>query len=542
MDDETAQYLGMYKSEAEEHIQTLQLLVELEKDPNNTEIISKIFRAAHTLKSMSATMGFNNIAELMHEMENLFDYFRSGGKSVPSETFDVLFQVLDIIEKQVKAVSEGENEGDLSAIMGRLKELEQKVKEGKVSGIKGGAGAEKPDGKISEPQAPKAAEPVVEEVQSIKVPVARLDTLMSLVGELVTITVQLKGLQQKHGVDQIADAVVNLDQVTSKTREEVMQIRMIPIGQVFNRFPRLVRDVAKQEDKRVNFVMSGGETELDRTVLDKLGDPLVHLLKNAVDHGLESTEERRKAGKPEEGTVKLMAKRERNVVNIVVEDDGGGIDVETIKKVAVKKGVATADEVKNLEDMEAIQLMFRSGFSTSEKVSEISGRGVGLNAVKSMIQSVGGTVAIESEKGKFTRFILQVPLSIAIVQSLMVMAEGELYCIPIANVRRIIKVEKNNIKTIEGMETIIEMDEDVSLVFLRRLFGLKESDASNYTAVIIERGKKKTAVVVDEVVGKNDITIKPLGKMVEHAKFFAGSSIMADGGIAMVLDVGSILR
>lgn len=541
MGSEAEEYLGMYKSEAEEHIQTLQLLVELEKNPNNTEIITKIFRAAHTLKSMSATMGFNNIAELMHEMENLFDYFRSGGKTVPTETFDVLFQVLDTIEKQVKAVSEGGKEGNLSEIMGKLKDVEQKVKEGKTADLKPGTEQKKEEAKPQAP-APGAKEPTVEEIQSIKVPIVRLDNLMNLVGELVTLNVQLKQLQQKHSLEVIADPIVHLDQVVVKTQEEVMQIRMIPIGQVFNRFPRLVRDVARQENKKVSFVMSGGEIELDRTVLDKLGDPLVHLLKNAVDHGLESTEDRVKSGKPEEGVVKLMAKRERNMVDIIVEDDGGGIDIQTIKNVAVKKGVATQDEVRTMEDVEVIQLMFRSGFSTSEKVSEISGRGVGLNAVKSMIQSVGGSVNVESEKGKYTRFVLQVPLSVAIVQSLMVKVSGRLYCVPIANVRRIIKVDTANVKTIEGMETIIEMEEDISLVFLSSVFGFQKKEEETHTAVVIERGKKKAAIVVDEVVGKNDITIKPLEKMVESAKHFAGSSIMANGEIAMVLDVGSILK
>ncbi|WP_209617568.1 chemotaxis protein CheA [Methanolobus bombayensis] len=687
-----SEYKEIFKAESEEHLQQLNdSLLGLEQNPNELEYINTMFRSAHTLKGMSATMGFNTISELTHEMENLMDMVRKSQVEVSNSLIDILFECLDTLEALVETV-DSEEEVDIGHLQATLtqamegsmpvqdikgsvassidtieneiskeipevpeaeeneskpeivpvaddielsdndkKAIKEAVNEGnrivsmkvildescvlksarstlvlinvskmgeiikcvpteaeledekfdldftvifatksadedivgtikKISEIKdvipstiaesdGKQEAKKENEEKEDSEAKKSNSAVkrpdaVKSIQSVRVNIERLDNLMNLVGELIINKIRLNQLASDLNAKDLDESLANLDRLTNEIQTEVMESRMVPIDQIFSRFPRMVRDLAKSEGKQINLIIEGKEIELDRTVLDEIGDPLVHLLRNAVDHGIESEKERKELGKPPAGMVRLAASRQRNSVLIEVEDDGKGMDPAHLRDIAVKKGIMTRDEVDKLSDNDALNLIFMPGFSGAKVVTDISGRGVGMDAVKTKIEALGGSVKISSVVGQGSIMKLQLPLTVAIIQSLMVTVTGETYAIPLGNVIRDVGIKASDIKTIEGKEVIMLRGEVLPLLRLHDVLECptEEEEKQNLIVVVVEKMGSNIGLVVDELLGQQEVIIKSLdNKLLKNMKGFAGATILGDGSVALILDIATLI-
>ena len=656
--DDMSEYKELYAEESSEHLQSMNdALLSLENEPENSEHINVMFRAAHTLKGMSATMGYTNIAELTHAMENLMDRVRSNEIKLDNNTIDILFEGLDTLEKMaeepedhskfditslleslsskanqesniesstenqpdanqecqetneendinIQIVQDGgtstfkititlhescilksarsavamRNISELGTIIetepsvedienekfdfefklvvstkeeaNKLEEAVNKVSEVKKVEVKPlvtdlSETQQQDDNKNNSKSGNTRA--AVKNVQSVRVGIERLDSLMNLVEELVICKIRLLQLANKHKFEVLDDVLTGLNRVSNDLQEEVMSVRLVPIETIFNRFPRMVRDLAKKEDKEINLVLEGGDIELDRTVLDEVGDPLVHILRNCVDHGIETMDARKQKGKNPKGVIKLTAMREKNHVVIIIKDDGKGMDPDKLKESVVKKNLITEEEASKLTDTEAVNLCFMAGFSTNDKITDVSGRGVGLDVVKTKIGSLGGSVELNSVFGEGTEITLTLPLTIAITQSLMVKVSEETYAIPITNVVRDMVVKKEHIKTIKGEEVVLARGEVLPIVKLNTIFGNNGNGNGNtpeddIIVVIVEANGSHVGLVVDQLIGQQEVIIKNFdNRFLKQVKGFAGATILGDGNVALIIDVGTIL-
>ncbi len=390
-----------------------------------------------------------------------------------------------------------------------------------------------------------AGKPVVN--RSVRVDIDKLDDLMNLVSELIIAknglvsinTAEVTGLRESGFNEQIE----YLERITTNLHQSVMKTRMVPIENVVSRFPRMIRDISKKLDKKMELYMSGEETELDRTVIDEIGDPLMHMLRNAADHGLESNEERIKAGKPEVGSIFLNAYQDGNNVVIEVRDDGKGVDVEKVKKKAIEKGAITAEQAATMSEKEAVELLFRPSFSTAEQVSDLSGRGVGLDVVKSKIEALGGDVEAKTVLGEGTTFIVRLPLTLAIIQALMVELGQEKYAIPLGSIQTIEDVLPEDIKYVQTKEVIHLRGNVIPLIRLRRVLDIEEDDFApeSLTVVIVAKGDRLAGLVVDNLIGQQEIVIKSIGKYINNNKMIGGATILGDGEVALILDANAIV-
>ena len=388
------------------------------------------------------------------------------------------------------------------------------------------------------------SKPVVN--RSVRVDIDKLDDLMNLVSELiiaknglVSINAESTDLRESGFNEQIE----YLERITTNLHQSVMKTRMVPIENVVSRFPRMIRDISKKLDKKMELYMSGEETELDRTVIDEIGDPLMHMLRNAADHGLESNEERIKAGKPEVGSIFLNAYQDGNNVVIEVRDDGKGVDVEKVKKKAIEKGTITPEQAAAMTEKEAIDLLFRPSFSTAEKISDLSGRGVGLDVVKSKIEALGGDVEAKTVLGGGTTFIVRLPLTLAIIQSLMVELGKEKYAIPLGSIQTIEDVLPSDIKYVQTKEVIHLRGNVIPLIRLRDVLDVPEDDFApeSLTVVIVAKGDKLAGLVIDNLIGQQEIVIKSIGKYINNSKMISGATILGDGEVALILDANAII-
>ncbi|SDF39424.1 chemotaxis protein CheA [Sporolituus thermophilus] len=676
---DTSQYMGVFLEETREHLQTLnRCLLELEQDPGNLAVLDEIFRSAHTIKGMSATMGFTAIAELTHEMENILDLLRKSVLKANSEIIDALFKCVDNLEQLVEqvavsdetnldikplvatltALAKGETSTDSKApssvaarpvpaidlndtetqiiqaansqglrayavqvrlregcllksaraymVMSTLdtlgdviksippaEELEKenfdlsfqaviisdaepdKIKQSllsiaeiesvnvilceaaprleKAAAVAGPGDAESKrlGGKHHEetektaiPGLNSTVDKKVKGGQSVRVDIEKLDTLLNLVGELVINKTRLEQIGITHRLPDLVETIEQMDRVTTDLQAVVMKVRMVPVGQVFNRFPRMIRDLSRELNKEVNLIIQGEETELDRTVIDEIGDPLVHLLRNAIDHGIESPEEREAKGKNPVGEIRLIARHEGNNVIIVVEDDGRGINPETVKQKAVQKGLISQAEADKMDVAEAIRLIFLPGFSTADNITDLSGRGVGMDAVKTKIESLGGMVDVETKVNEGSKFKIRLPLTLAIIQALLVKVGEEIYAIPLSSIDSTIKVGPADIKTIQNHEVILLRGQIIPIVRLAKVLNVPETGRKNQEelfVVIIHMGEQRAGVVVDTLIGQQEIVIKSLGKLLAGIKVIAGATILGNGQVALILDVGSLM-
>jgi two-component system chemotaxis sensor kinase CheA len=378
-------------------------------------------------------------------------------------------------------------------------------------------------------------------LESIRVNIAQLDTIMNLVGELVISKGRLLQIASEYDIPELKEAVSIMDKSITSLQDEIMQIRMVKVERVFNKFPRMVRDLARKLGKKVEFVMDGLDTELDRTVLDEISDPLVHLVRNAVDHGIETPEERVAAGKSETGRIRLAAWREKNNIIIELEDDGKGLDVEKIKQKAIERGIVTQTEADSMSEDELKMLIFAPGFSTKDEATEISGRGVGMDVVKTTVERLGGSVRISSKKGVGTRIRIHLPPTVAIIKSLLVKVGYETYAIPISSVVEALYVTEDNWKVIHGNPFLIVRGKLVPAFKLRELFNIMNGKPEREVGIIVEKEGEKYALIADTIAEQQEIVIKPLTGHLAKVRGFSGVTILGDGKVVPIIDISSLL-
>ncbi|MEC0149818.1 chemotaxis protein CheA, partial [Paenibacillus macerans] len=381
--------------------------------------------------------------------------------------------------------------------------------------------------------------------RTIRVDIDRLDVLMNLLSELLIDRSRLEQLANEVKRADLTETVEHMSRVGSDLQNIVLKLRMVPIDTVFNRFPRMVRDLAKSLDKKIDLVIVGAETELDRTVIDEIGDPLVHLLRNAVDHGVEPVAERVAAGKPETGTVNLRAFHSGNHVFIEIEDDGHGIDRDKVLKKALKNGVVKESEAASMTDEQVYMLLFAPGFSTAEVISDISGRGVGLDVVKSKIESLSGVVSVQSKLGAGTKFSVQMPLTLSIISAMLIKVGAEKYAIPLSSIVETGLIKREQVRELHGYTMIPYRDTHIPLMSLAQLFdipGFSESDEEETEIVVIRKGDRMAALAVESFIGQSEIVIKNLGKYLPAIQGVAGATILGDGQVALIIDPNAFIK
>ncbi|WIW71602.1 chemotaxis protein CheA [Anaerosinus gibii] len=681
---DTNQYMGMFLEESREHLQTLNsCLLELEHSPEDPDVLNEIFRSAHTIKGMSATMGFTEIAELTHEMENVLDLLRKNQLKANEDIVDTIFKCVDTLEQMVENISsESANNIDVTELVAKLVAIakgesiptappqeEAKEKEPVVSEVvvelndtettiikkamesglqvfdikvslspncllksarvymvmnaldeigdvlksipssedleqenfessfelivatateqarvqqllssiseiteviveslelpkseakavvaednkkmQEASSAKRSQEKTKAPIAPSSSGSIDKKLksgQSVRVDIEKLDSLLNLVGELVINKTRLEQIGITHRLTELVETIEQMDRVTTDLQSVVMKVRMVPVGQVFNRFPRMVRDLSRELNKEINLTIEGEETELDRTVIDEIGDPLVHLIRNSLDHGIEHPDERLAKGKEPTGEVRLIARHEGNNVIIMVEDDGKGINPEIIKSKAVEKGLITQEDADKMEDNEAVRLVFLAGFSTADVITDVSGRGVGMDVVKNKIESLGGLIDVETKLDEGSKFKIRLPLTLAIIQALLVKVQEEIYAIPLGSIDSTINITTDNIKTIQNREVILLRGQIIPIIRLNDVLHVpkvEESNDKDLFVVVVHMGDQKAGIIVDNLIGQQEIVIKTLGKLLAGIKVIAGATILGNGQVALILDVGTLMQ
>ncbi|GAB1536348.1 hypothetical protein ADMFC3_19790 [Geovibrio sp. ADMFC3] len=524
-------------------------LVELENSKNDLELLNKIFRAAHTMKGASSFLGFDKMANLTHHAEEILNKLRKNEMQVNAVIMDILLEFVDVTKHILADIKAGKDTVKIDETVKKLK----LANEGNFDQIDGGSGESSstpaPSGKRADNDVNQVKKAAMSIEQTIRVDVSRLDSLMNLVGELVLsrnrigqISGELeKKFEGEFLIEQLMETTSQIGLITTELQLAVMKTRMVPIGKVFNKFPRMVRDLSREKNKEIELVITGEETELDKSVVEEIGDPLIHMIRNAVDHGVESPEERRKAGKPVKGTVHLSAYHEGNHIVVEIRDDGKGMDAAKLKKKAVEKGVITPEEAKNLDNEGAFNLIFKPGFSTAEKITSISGRGVGMDVVKTNIEKLNGIINIESELGHGTRFRLKLPLTLAIIQALLVDVSGEIFAIPLVSVVETVRINLSEVHNFEGREVLKLRDSVLSLLRLDEIYELEGSYKDDIYVVVVGLAEKKLGFIVDKLVGQEEIVIKSLGEYLGGNVGIAGATIMGDGRVRLIIDVAGVI-
>lgn len=707
---DVSQYLDIFLDETKEHLQNLSdQIMALEADPEDSNTINEIFRAAHTLKGMAGTMGYKRMQTLTHDMENVFSEVRSGKLKANSDMIDILFNCLDALDEYTqniqntadegtndneplikrlndllkgqsqtaekaepaqaepekadsskkaenaaapentassatgeekwygihldssqihvieearkqnmecyginvvvqdscllkaaraflvfKAVEEkgeiivsnpsaqdvederfdkdftllvlsqhpleevmkaAENVSEIASVTGGVLELE-KTKDYKPTETPQAEGVAKnaepqtsqaPAAKNQEKTTDKkaaAGKPVVS--RTVRVDIEKLDVLMNLVSELIIAKnslVAATGQLRSSGENGVGEHIEYLERVTTSLHESVMKVRMVPIESVVNKFPRMIRDLSKKLNKNMELHMSGEETELDRTVVDEIGDPLMHLLRNSADHGLESAEVRAQRGKNPVGSIFLDAYQDGNNVVIEVRDDGNGIDIEAVKNKALERGAITPEQAAVMSDKDVINLLFLPSFSTAKQVTDVSGRGVGLDVVKSKIESLSGEVEVKSQLGQGSTWTIRLPLTLAIIQTLMVAVGGEKYAISLGSIQSLESIRPDEVKHVQNKEVINLRGSVLPLIRMEEVLEVESTrkPGDDLTVVIVKKGDKMAGLVIDELLGQLEIVIKPLGKYIKQCKFISGATILGDGEVALILDANALI-
>lgn len=534
-------------------------LVELESNQNDLELLNKIFRGAHTMKGSSSFLGFNKLAELTHHAEDILNKLRKGEMVVTREIMDTLLEFVDKTKQIISDIENGTDTTDCSSVIENLK----LASEGKLTAIVKAAPVAQVPQAAQPAQAPapqpkaapkqEAAKPTHQATQveqTIRVDVSRLDSLVNLVGELVlsrNMLSQIAGelenkFENEYLVEQLLVATNAIGMNTTELQLAIMKTRMIAIGKVFNKFPRVVRDIARDTGKEIELIISGEETELDKQVIESIGDPLLHMIRNSCDHGVETPEVRLSKGKPRMGTVNLSAYHEGNHVVIEIKDDGAGMDPDKLKRKAIEKGVITVDEANNMDDKQAFSLIFKAGFSTAEKITNISGRGVGMDVVRTNIEKLNGIITIDSKINEGSTFYLKLPLTLAIIQALLVEVAGETFAIPLASVVETVRITNEEIHSFEGSEVLKLRDRVLSLIRLDEAFALDELEQDEIYVVVVALAEKQLGFIVDKLIGQEEIVIKSLGDYLGGNPGIAGATITGDGRVRLILDVAGVIE
>ncbi len=638
--EELVEILEEFLVEASEILENLdQDLVDLENNPDDKELLNKIFRGMHTLKGGAGFLNLTPIVEVAHRIEDIFNKLRNDELKLTPEIMDVILQGIDQLKSSLEMLKESSELPDLSEIEPLLKSLDSILKGETPSATEGSlsqSSKETLDGNFEftedisdslkelirkfpgknleelleeivlmppdkrpmevipeieklieegkdikdlikpkekpQPQKEEKAEPEKTKKEekdlpspsqgttarkvkkqekktseTIRVDVERVENLMNLVGEIVLdrnrilrVTSDVERECKSEVVEKLVEAVTSLDRTVSDLQVAVMKLRMQPIKKIFSKFPRLVRDLARKLNKKVQLIIEGEDTELDRSILDKLEDPIIHLVRNALDHGIEPPEERVAKGKPEVGTIRLFAYHEGDHIIVGIQDDGRGIDPEKVKKKALEKGLITPEQAAQMSDKEAYELIFMPGFSTAEKVSDVSGRGVGMDVVASTIHSLRGSIEIESEVGKGTTILLKLPLTVAIIRTLMIGVNSQVYAVPLHSVVEVVRYEPSLVKDVGSYRSFMLRDEVLPLFSLDELLELPERGTKHFV-VIVKVGEKYIAVSIEELLGEEEIVIKSLGELLADIPGIAGATIAGDGRVVLILDLNSLL-
>lgn len=531
-------------------------LLDLEHNYKDEALVNDIFRAVHTIKGSAGFLSLEQLNQLTHHFEDVLNQLRRGGLEFHSDMLDIMFEAFDLMKVLQKQVIDMQLEIiDTKEIVKQLK----LISEGKFTGGKPSQStpvkpADKDDSSNSGQKTTKSPtkRPADRSTETIRVEVERLDSLMNLVGELVLnrnrlvqIIDDVSHVLQEHDdlYKTMLDTSSQLDFITTELQTGVMHTRMVQVGRIFNKFPRVVRDLAKDANKMINLVIEGAETELDKSLTEEIGDPLVHLIRNSVDHGVEPPDVRVSNGKEPQGSIRLSAQHEGNNIVIEIEDDGKGMDPEKLKEKAMQKGLISDKEAAEMSDKDAFNLIFKAGFSTAEKVTKISGRGVGMDVVKTNIAKMNGTISINSELGVGTVITLKLPLTLAINQSLLVKQGEETFAIPLHSVIEVVNLNEQKIDTVNGHEVIRIRERILPLVRIGEVLDISNSKKSeNAYAVIVGLAHHRIGLVADDLVGQKEIVIKPLGSYLKQVEGIAGSTILGDGHVIMILDVAQIIR
>ncbi len=566
-------------------------LIVLEKSPEDTALLNQIFRFVHNIKGASGIMGFEALIRVTHEAENVLNRLRNGDIHLTHEIMDVILEATNLVKLLIGDIRNGEGkERETGETIERLIAInnstvkllnisgsevvaegvpepvpqEKTIAESNESALLVqepapvvGSGVSSPGitaapaivvkpSPVPRPRQLEAKEPLTDN-STVRVDVKRLDDLMDQVGELVlerNRMTQLNQERQQNSDDQLnfkeefGKLTKRMSFVTSELQMQVLKMRMIPVGNVFKKFPRIVRSVSRDLQKEVDLQIVGEETELDRSVVDEIGDPLIHLIRNALDHGLESPEERLASGKPRCGVLVLSALHEGNQIVISITDDGRGIDTDRVSSKAVEKGLISEEQLVGMSQREIFDLIFLPGFSTKEVTSDLSGRGVGMDVVKTNIKKLNGLIDIKSDKGRGSEFVLRLPLTLAIIQSLLVEVESEVYCVPLSSVLETLRVEQQQFHTIGNQEVLKLRDRVIPLIRLQSVFQVqqeREPDVTCYV-VVIGSADKRVGLVVTRLVGQQEVAIKSLGKYLVNIPCIAGSTILGDGRVALIVD------
>lgn len=529
-----SQYKELFIEEAQENLQGLnQTLLQLEKEPSNVEPLNEIFRLAHTIKGMAATMGYDDMALLAHGMEDLLAELRQGTLEVAPQLFDLLFDCLDALGAMLEdVIADRESGVSLASIMDRL-EAYQEPSSPPIAPAEAAPEAAAAPTEVAPKPAPAFP-------QWVRINVRHLDSLMALVEGLVINRSWLMRIQAQYDIPALKDALEQHGRTLADLRDTVLDARMVPVAQVFNRFPRMVRDLLKQEGKEAELIIEGREIELDRTILEEIGDPLVHLLRNAVDHGIDLPEERKKAGKPPVGAIRLAAWRERDQVIIEVSDDGRGMDPKRIAETAVARGLVTPEEVAGMSQQEILMLICHPGFSMTKEVTRVSGRGVGMDVARRTVESLHGSLEILSTPGVGSTFRLRLPLTLAIIQALLVEVGPETYAIPSSFIERTIAIEPHQIKPIQR-RAVIMLDETLPLLRLDEVLQVPGRGNGSHYVVVVERDQQKVGLMVDSLIGQEEIVIKSLPGFLGKIPGLAGATILGGGEVVLILDVPNLV-
>ena len=580
-DNEMAEIVESFIVESNEIMDRLgPSLLELEKNPTDAELHNVIFRAVHTMKGTSSFLGFEQLTTLAHHFEDVLNKIRRNELQVTTEKMDVMFEAFDLLKVLVQRIeSHDTTKVDLTAILPKLDTIARgdsvpTAETAQVSQASSTMAAvpEAPAVDISvldesiksdsEELAPKVEEAKVNQTAqqtqgkaadtSIRVDVARLDALMNLVGELVLGRNQLAQIAHKVGdqhesfsvARELAETNAHIDFITTELQMAVMKTRMIPISKVFNKLPRLIREVSKETGKEVDLVIAGEETELDKTLIEQLNDPMVHLLRNAADHGVELPNDRKALGKPSKGIVTIKAEHEGNHFIISVQDDGKGMDAEVLKRKAIEKGMITELQAREMTQREAFNLIFAPGFSTAQKVTNVSGRGVGMDVVRTNIQKLKGTIDIESQVNVGSKIVIKLPLTLAILQALLVEAAGEIFSIPLESVLEVVKIDTKDLACVNGREVIRLRESILPISRLAEVLcnGKKGADAKSIYVVVVGIAEQRLGLVIDSLLGQKEIVIKNIGEYLGNIKGIAGSTILGDGRVIMIIDIGELMK
>ena len=566
--------------EAQEILDRLgEQLVTLEQDPSDSEQLNAVFRGFHTLKGGAGFLGIQPMVNLCHAAEETLGLVRAGQATLEPQHFDAAQQSLDWLQQMLDAIGAGEDPPHAPQILidqfdvqghaapapkpatppaagaavasgGDLisdDEFEALLDQLHGDGVPTTVAAPSPAPPPRPQPAPKpapagkpAAKAGGETEQTIRVDTKRLDAIVNLVGELVLSRNRLKTLRARIRDEELDRAVSGLDIATARLQTAVMRTRMQPVGKVFSRFPKVARDVARQLQKEVDLELVGADTELDRNLVEALADPLVHLVRNAIDHGIEVPSLREACSKPRQGHVRLSAQQEGDFVTIEIRDDGAGIDPERLRVKALEKGLIDPEAAARLSHDECLQLVFLPGFSTKAEVTDISGRGVGMDVVQSRIRELSGQITIHSDVGRGSRFVIRVPLTLAILPTLLVQAGDPVYALPLARVMEVLHAPSESLRWFDGQAVLDRQSHTLPLVDLRQWLRVDPVMAPLLTIVVLQMGEQRFGLIVDQVRGREEVVIKPLPRAVRGLPGYAGATLIGDGRMALILDVDGL--